>query len=126
MGLWKCCVAGCYRKVGLCSCNINTDASCATHGVICGKSGQRDLRQSLDRDLVLDQRNLMHSLGWLVGDESNQRDPYGIADKHRHLLADLHRARRQDRSSKYDGDGEGGPGASQRRVRIGERHDGIV
>ena len=91
MGLWKCCVAGCYRKVGLCSCNINTDASCATHGVIFGKSGQRDLRQSLDRDLVLDQRNLMHRLGWLDGDEGDQRHPGGIAGKHYDLHAELQR-----------------------------------
>ena len=91
MGLWKCCVAGCYRKVGLCSCNINTDANCATHGVIFGKSGQHDLRQSLDRDLVLDQRNLMHRLGWLDGDEGDQRHPGGIAGKHYDLHAELQR-----------------------------------
>ncbi len=166
----------------------------ATHGDNFGKSGQHDLRQSLDRDLVLDQRNLMHRVGRVDGDEGDQRYPYGIADKHYDLHADLHREWRYVRSGQYDGSGEcrpapvsgvcgsangttasskpstnlcsagtassvagSGPwtwscggsnggttascsasltaqtptptcrrGAGQRRVRIGERHDGIV
>jgi hypothetical protein len=67
----------------------------------------------------------MHCLGQLDGDESDQRHPCGIADKHRDLHADLHWNRRHIRSSQYDGDGAD-RGSGQRRVRIGERHDGIV
>jgi hypothetical protein len=132
IGLWKCCAVGCYCKVGLCSCNTNSDTNansadtCATHGDNFGKSGQHNFRQSLGRDLVLDQRDLMRRLGRLDGDEGDQRYPCGIADRHYGLHADLHRERRYVRSSQYDGSGECRPGAGQRRVRIGEWHDGIV
>jgi hypothetical protein len=69
-------------------------ASPATHGGIFGKPDQHNRRQNLDGDLVLDQRNVMHRLGQLDGDESYQRHPCGIADKHGDLCADLHRHRR--------------------------------
>ena len=68
----------------------------------------------------------MHRLGRVEREEGDQRYPRGIADKHYDLHADLHRARWQDRSSQYDGNGDGRRAGGQRRVRIGERHDGIV
>ena len=68
----------------------------------------------------------MHGFGWLDGDEGDQRYAYGIAKKHYDLHADLHRQERQVRSSQHDSNGEGQHDAGQRRVRIGERHDGIV
>jgi hypothetical protein len=127
-GLWKCCVVGCYCKVGLCSRNTNSDtnANSATHGDNCGKSGQHDVRQSLDRDLVLDQRNFMHGRGRLDGGEGAQRYPDGIAAKYYDLHADVHREQWHLARSQYDGSGECRPGAGRRRVRIGEWHDGIV
>ena len=64
--------------------------------------------------------------GRLDGDEGDQRHPGGIADKYYDLHADVHRERRHVPSSQYNGSGECQPGAGQRRVRIGERHDGIV
>jgi hypothetical protein len=67
----------------------------------------------------------MHRLGRVERDEADQRHPRGIADKHYDLHADLHRERRYVRSSQYDGSGECRPGGGQRRVRIGEWHDGI-
>jgi hypothetical protein len=126
MGLWECCVVGRYCKVGLCSRNTNSDtnANSDTHGDNFVKSGQHNVRQYLDRDLVLDQRNLMHRLGRVERDEGDQWHSRGIADKHYDLHADLHRERRYVPGSQYDG--SGGCGAGQRRVRIGERHDGIV
>ena len=98
----------------------------ATHGDNVGEPDQHNVRQSLDRDLVLDQCNLMHRLGRVGRDEADQRHAGGIADKHDDLHADLHRKQRYVRSSQYDGNGERRPGAGQRRVRIGEWHDGIV
>ena len=68
----------------------------------------------------------MPRLGRVERDEGDQRHPRGIADKHYDLHADLPRERRYIPSSQYDGSGECRPGAGQRRVRIGERHDGIV
>ncbi len=97
-----------------------------THGGIFGKPDQHDVRQSLDHDLVLDQRNLVHRRGRLDGGEGAQRHPGGIAAKHYDLHADLHRERRHVASGQYDGIGECQPDAGQRRMRIGERHDGIV
>jgi len=70
--------------------DTNSDTN-ATHGVIFGKSGQHDLWRNLDRDLVLDQRNLMHRVGRVERDEGDQRYPYGSADKHYDLHAELHR-----------------------------------
>ena len=70
----------------------------------------------------------MYRLGRLDGDEGNQRYPYGIADKHDDLHAEVQRERRRVLSCQcqYDGSGECRSGAGQRRVRIGERRDGIV
>jgi hypothetical protein len=68
----------------------------------------------------------MHRRGRLDGDASYQWHLGGIAGKHHDLLADVHRCRRHVLSSQYDGGGAGRPGGGQRRVRIGERHDGIV
>jgi hypothetical protein len=69
----------------------------------------------------------MRRLGRVERAEGDQRHPRGIADKHYDLHADLLRERRHFPSSQYDGNGECcRPGAGQRRVRIGERHDGIV
>jgi hypothetical protein len=75
-------------------CAASPATSFATQGDNFGKPDQHNRRQSLDGDLVLDQCNLMHGLGQLDGDESYQRDPCGIAGKHRDLHADLHRDRR--------------------------------
>jgi hypothetical protein len=128
MGLWKCCVVGCYCKVGLCSRNTKSDtnANFATHGDNFGKSGQHNFRQSLGRYLVLDQRDLMRRLGRLDGDEGYQRYSYGIADRHYDLHAELQRERRHVRTSQCDGSRECRRGGGQRHVRIGEWNDGIV
>jgi hypothetical protein len=67
----------------------------------------------------------MHRLGRVERAEGDQRHLRGIADKHYDLHADLHREKRCV-SSQYDGSGECRASAGQRRVRIGERHDGIV
>jgi hypothetical protein len=68
----------------------------------------------------------MHGRGRLDGGEGAQRYPDGIAAKYYDLHADVHRERRHLARSQYDGSGECRPGAGQRRVRIGEWHDGIV
>jgi hypothetical protein len=67
----------------------------------------------------------MHRRGRLDGDESYQRHLCGIADKRYDLHAELHRCRRHVLNGQYDGGGPGESGSGQRRVRIGERHDGI-
>ena len=118
MGLRKCCVVGCYCKAGLCSCN-NAD-TWATHGDNFGEPGQLNVRQNLDRDLVLDQCNLMHRLGRVERDEADQRHPRGIADRQYDLHAGLRREQRHVAGGQGDGSGECRPGAGQRRVRIGE------
>jgi hypothetical protein len=60
-------------------------------------------------------------------DEADQRHPRrSIADRHYDLHAGLHRERRYVPGGQCDGNGECRPGGGQRRVRIGERHDGIV
>jgi len=102
-----------------------TDDS-ATHGGNFGEPDQHSVWQNLDRDLVLDQRNLMHRLGRVERDEADQRHPRSIADRHYDLHAGLHRERRYVPGGQCDGSGECRPDASQRRVRIGEWHDGIV
>ena len=126
MGLWECCVVGCYCKVGLCSCNVNACTHPATHGDNFGEPGQHNVRQCLDRDLVLDQRNRMHRCGRVDGSEGDQRHLRCIAGKHGDLHTDLHRERRYVAGGQYDGSGECRPGAGQWLVRIGEWHDGIV
>jgi hypothetical protein len=90
------CVGVCATSSATSSATSATSSatSSAAHGGIFGKPDQHNRRQNLDRDLVLDQRNLMHRLGQLDGDESDQRHPCGIADKHGDLRADLHRHRR--------------------------------
>ena len=67
----------------------------------------------------------MHRLGRVERGEGDQRYLRRIADKHCDLHADLQRERRYV-TGQYDGSGECQPGAGQRRVRIGEWHDGIV
>jgi hypothetical protein len=68
----------------------------------------------------------LHRLGRVEREEGDQRHFRGIADKHCDLHADLCGEGRRP-GSQYDGSGEcRRPGGGQRRVRIGERHDGIV
>ena len=67
----------------------------------------------------------MHRRRRLDGGEGAQRHPDGIAAKYYDLHADVLRERRHFARGQDDGSGECRPGAGQRRVRIGERHDGI-
>jgi hypothetical protein len=130
MGLRECCVVGCYCKAGLCSCRLNSVADAftdpCTGGVNFGKSGQRELWQSLGGDLVLDQRNLVHRVGRMERDEGDQWYADGFADKHDDLHAELRRAWRHVRSIQCDGGGECRAGTGQRPVRIGEWCAGVV
>jgi hypothetical protein len=68
----------------------------------------------------------MHRQRRLDRDESHQWHSCGIANRHHDLHADLYWVQRFVLSSQYDGGCECRPGAGQRRVRIGEWHDGIV
>ena len=76
--------------------------------------------------MVFDQRKLMHCRGRLDRDESDQRRSCSIAAKHHDLHTGLHRGRRYVANGQYDGCSECRPGSSQRRLRIGERHERIV
>jgi hypothetical protein len=90
--LWKCCVVGCYCKVGLCSCNTSSAPdACVTHGVIFGEPDQHSVRQSIYHELVLNRRNFMHGCGRLDGYEGAQRHPGRITAKYYDLHADVHR-----------------------------------
>ena len=68
----------------------------------------------------------MYGRGWLDWGESHQRHPCRIAAKHHELHVGLHGARGHVPSCQHNGGCDCQPGADQRRVRIGEWHDGIV
>ena len=69
----------------------NAFAHPCTHGGIFGEPDQHSVRQSIDHELVLDQRSFMHGRGWLDGDEGAQRHPGRITAKYYDLHADVHR-----------------------------------